>query len=169
MAGATKKLPARLAVMAEFVSLGESVADIGADHGYLPIYLIREGVSPFAVLTDVKPGPLEKARISVAKAGIEEGDPRIGFRLGEGLTALQEAEVDVVVIAGMGGETIMAILESSPEKTRSFKRFIMQPRTKAETLKNWLICTGWKILKEASAVERGRICDIILAVPPPAK
>ena len=151
--------------MAAFVGAGESVADIGADHGYLPLYLVREGISPFAILTDVQPGPLEKTRLSAARAGVFEGDARFDFRLGDGLAALKSAEADVVVIAGMGGETIAAILESGKAKARSFKKYILQPRTKTGIVKEWLESEGWTILAETAAEERGRLCDIIVCSP----
>ena len=111
-----RKLSARLAGMAGFVEPGETIADIGADHGYLPLHLLREGLSPYVVFTDVQPGPLEKTRLSLQKSGFDENDPRLRLRLGDGLQPLRNAEVDVVVIAGMGGETIAAILAHDPEK-----------------------------------------------------
>ena len=157
-----KKLSGRLAAMASFVSAGESVADIGADHGYLPIYLVREGISPFAILTDVQEGPLEKTRISVEKA---LGSRGVSLRLGDGLSVLDEAEVDVVVIAGMGGETIISILEADPEKTKSFMKYILQPRTKVNELQKWLIKESWNIIFETKAEEKGRLCDIIVCTP----
>jgi len=159
-----KKLSERLAVMADFVKTGESVADVGADHGYLPLFLVREGVSPFAILTDIKPGPLEKTRHSARKSGVDM-ETKIEFRLGDGLSAIKKAEVDVVVIAGMGGETICSILAADPEKTISFRKYILQPRTKIEVLKEWLFETGWQILRETTAEERGRFCDIIVCEP----
>ena len=164
-----KKLPARLAAMAGFVDAGESIADIGADHGYLPLHLVMEGISPFAILTDARLGPLEKTRISVAKAGSQRIGQKIELRLGDGLAALHESEVDVVVIAGMGGDTIMAILGSDTQKTGSFRKYILQPRTKTKELKTWLTNSGWTITAEASAEERGRICDIITGMPPGGK
>jgi len=169
-----KKLSGRLAAMASFVSAGESVADIGADHGYLPIYLVREGISPFAILTDVQEGPLEKTCISVERTLGKNGffdneDPRmagrLSLRLGDGLSVLDEAEIDVVVIAGMGGETIISILSADPEKTKSFGKYILQPRTKVNELKNWLINESWKIISETKADEKGRLCDIIVCTP----
>jgi len=156
--------------MAGFVSAGESLADIGADHGYLPLYLVREGVSPYVVLTDKAEGPLEKTRISVQKAtsGMEARDtrgPGISLRLGDGLTALEKGEVDVVAIAGMGAETIIKILDADSQKAGSFRKFILQPRTKTGLLKEWLSRAGWAILAETKAEERGRICDIIVCAP----
>ncbi|MDR3363522.1 MAG: class I SAM-dependent methyltransferase [Clostridiales Family XIII bacterium] len=164
-----KKLPVRLAAMAGFVGAGESLADIGADHGYLPIHLVREGRSPFAILTDANPGPLEKTRASVAAAigpaanGMDA--PRISIRLGDGLAPVGAAEVDTVVIAGMGGKTIAAILAADLAKTRSFKKFVLQPRTKAGVLKTWLENAGFEILAKTAAEERGRLCDIVVCAP----
>ena len=162
-----RKISGRLEAMASFVSDGEKIADIGADHGYLSFYLIREGISPFAILTDVRKGPLEKTRLSAEKASaISAGiDTKIELRLGDGLYALEKAEVDAVVIAGMGSETIISILSADPEKTGSFNKFILQPRTKTELLKEWLEREGWSIFTETSAEERGRMCDIIVCAP----
>ena len=170
-----KKLAPRLAAMAEFVSVGESIADIGADHGYLPIHLLREEVIPFAILSDVHKGPLEKTRLSVEKAisqfdvVTDEVDERISLRLGDGLSVIEKGEVDIIVIAGMGGETIIKILSAEIEKSVSFSKFILQPRTKTELLKEWLSGEGWTILAEANAEERGRLCDIIVCAPPICK
>jgi len=148
--------------MAGFVLAGERVADIGSDHAYVPIYLVREGISPFAVLTDIKPGPLEQARISVERACLSD---RIDFRLGDGLEALEKAEVDTVMIAGMGGETIISILEADKEKASSFRKYILQPRTKTELLVRWLCGEDFKVLEKMTADERGRLCDIIVCAP----
>ena len=158
-----KKLNARLSAMASYVGAGKSVADIGADHGYLPIHLIREGISPFAVLTDVHPGPLEKTRVSLAKSRVA-GD-RIELRLGDGLQALDSGAVDIVVIAGMGGETIISILAADKVKAESFWKYILQPRTKADKLRDWLADRNWEILAEERAYEKGRPCDIIVCSP----
>jgi len=174
--------------IAGFVSAGESVADIGSDHAYVPIYLVREGISPFAVLTDVKPGPLEKTRASVEKAiassrnhseicltdslanrrrfRCEQSQECVfDLRLGDGLAALSKAEVDTVIIAGMGGETIISILEADTKKASSFRKYILQPRTKTELLAGWLEGSGWKVMIKTTAEEKGRMCDIIVCVP----
>ena len=159
-----KKLSPRLMAMAGFVSSGESIADIGADHGYLPLYLVREGISPFAILTDIKPGPLEKTRESVGKA-LDCFVAILSLRLGDGLAPIEKAEVDVVVIAGLGGETIISILAEDAEKAKSFGKYILQPRTKTDLLKYWLKEAGWTIAAETKAEEYGRLCDIIVCAP----
>jgi len=151
--------------MAGFVGAGESVADIGADHAYVPIFLVREGVSPFAILTDIRPGPLGRARTNVEKAAAAGYGGKFELRLGDGLAVLAEGEVDTVIIAGLGGETIISILEADPDKTSSFGKYILQPRTKIELLDKWLDAAGWKATEKASADERGRLCDIIVCSP----
>ena len=126
-----KKLNARLSAIAGFVDDGESVADIGADHGYLPVHLVREGISPFAILTDLNPGPLEKTRAMIQKSCMDNqksfiDNRKLELRLGDGLTALGDGEVDTVVIAGMGGETIISILAKDPAKAMSFRKYVLQ-------------------------------------------
>jgi len=165
-----KKLSARFEAMAAFVRAGESIADIGTDHALLPIYLVRSGVSPFAVLTDISPGPLAKARAGVGKLiaslpAAPRNDGVFDLRLGDGLKVLGPAEVDTVIIAGVGGETIISILEADPDKTGSFKKYILQPRTKKNLLEEWLAGSGWNVIGKTTAEERGRLCEIILCAP----
>ncbi|MDR1797711.1 MAG: class I SAM-dependent methyltransferase [Clostridiales Family XIII bacterium] len=168
-----KKLSPRLLRLAAHVEAGETLCDIGPDHAYLPRLLVSRGVCPRVVLSDVKEGPLRQAWGSVCT---ELGEDRpfrapsgIGpyaFRLGDGLAALSAGEVDAVVIAGMGGETIIAILGADAAKTASFRKFILQPRTKADELRGWLQGAGWTISAEETATEKGRDCRIIVASPP---
>ena len=156
-----KKLSARFKAMASFINAGESVADIGTDHALLPIYLVREGVSPFAVLTDISPGPLGKARKNVEAASNSNFD----LRLGDGLKVLEPAEVDAVIIAGIGSETMISILEADPDKTGSFRKYVLQPRTKTKLLEAWLDGSGWNVIDKTTAEERGRLCEIFLCAP----
>ena len=153
--------------MAAHVEPGESVADIGADHGYLPLWLVREGISPFAVLTDVQPGPLEKTQASVKRwtSGQNSVETCVSIRLGNGLAPLKAGEVDAIVIAGMGGETIVSILAADPLKAVSFKKYILQPRTKLNILQKWIEENNWEIISETDAPEKGRKCDIIVCRP----
>ena len=117
------KLSKRLETVASFVPKGSNIADIGTDHGYVPIYLVREGQAEHAVAMDVRKGPLERARAHVAEAGLGS---RIDVRLSDGLAGLKPGEADCVVIAGMGGELIIHILEEgvcgTPSDTGSFPR-----------------------------------------------
>jgi len=165
-----KKLSARFEAMAGFVCVGERVADIGTDHAILPVYLVREGISPFAILTDISTGPLGKARVAVDKArlAIERAggyDRGFDIRLGDGLSVLEEGEADTVIIAGIGAETIISILEADPGKAGGFGKYILQPRTRTALLEKWLDRSGWDIMTKTVAEERGRLCDIIVCAP----
>ena len=103
-------LNSRLSKIAEMVRKGDRVADIGTDHAYLPVYLVKSGISPFAYACDVVDGPLCNACKNIESAAVEN----ICIRKGDGLAAVAPSEVDTLVIAGMGGDLIMRILEAAP-------------------------------------------------------
>lgn len=153
------RLSDRLAVIADFVQKGETVADIGTDHGLLPIFLIQRNISPKVVLSDIKPGPLEKAR---ANLSVHLPEMKADLRLGGGLDTLENGEVDTVIIAGMGGLMIKNILEADPMKTRSFSKFILQPRNGQDKLRIWLYKHGYTIVKERLVRERNYICEVLV-------
>lgn len=138
------------------------MADIGTDHGFLPVYLSENGISPHVVLADASSGSLDKARENCRK---EAPDAAFDFRLGNGLEVLSSGEVDVVVIAGMGGILIAEILAADPKKTRSFGRFILQPRNNIGRLRAYLLSHGFVIVKEQLVRERKFICEILTAEP----
>jgi tRNA (adenine22-N1)-methyltransferase len=149
----------RILKIASYVGRGETVADIGPDHGYLAEWLIRNGISPRVIMSDVAEGPLLIARRN-AERYLRDAS-QADFRLGDGLAPLERGEVDTVVIAGMGGESIIEMLGADPDKTRSFGKYILQPRTKVGLLREWLE-GRYDIMYEGSAVERGRDCEIIV-------
>jgi len=155
------KFNERIRALAEYAPKGGTLVDIGTDHAYLPILLHKDEVCASYILTDVKAGPLEKARNSVTKSFGYIPDV-FDFRLGDGLITLSPGEADVCVIAGMGGESIAAILEESPEIADSIELFILQPRTKIEYLCSFLPENGYIIEKQRSAMERGRKCEILI-------
>jgi tRNA (adenine22-N1)-methyltransferase len=141
---------------------GERVADIGADHALLPIALFERDITRALILSDIRPGPLEKARAGIARRLPGEV---FDIRLGGGLAPLGKGEVDTVVIAGMGGLLIASILSADPEKARSFKRYILQPRNAADKLRIRLAELAFVIGDEALATEGRFICEIICASP----
>ncbi len=102
------KLSKRLERIASFVQPGSRVADIGTDHGYVPIWLVQKGVCPSALAMDVRKGPLERAEEHVEEVGLSG---KIELRLSDGLAKLKAGEADTVVIAGMGGKLTCRILE----------------------------------------------------------
>ena len=156
------KLSPRLDTISKEILKGETMADIGTDHGFLPIYLWEKGISPHVVLTDISPGSLKKASDNCLKLYPET---KFDLRLGAGLTVLKEQEVDAVVIAGMGGLLMAEILDNDLEKSLSYKKIILQPRNNVGPLRFWLYNNGFRINNE-QLVEEGRfICEIITAVP----
>lgn len=157
-------LSERLDRIAGFVRQGDRVADIGTDHGYIPIYLKKKGISSYLVAGDINFGPLEKMEENLEKhlGADREG---IHMRQGSGLEVIQPWEVDTVVIAGMGGLLMEEILDADPEKTRSVGRFILQPRNAQDKLRRWLLEQGFRIVDEALVREGRFVWEIICAEP----
>lgn len=145
-------LDARLTQVAAFVRKGSRLADIGTDHALLPSELVRQGVCTYAIASDVKKGPVAAATRTVAESGLAK---KIDIRLGNGLETIKADEVDDIVIAGMGGETITMILDAAPWVKSERYRFILQPMTRAEKLRRYLWENGFDILDEV-AVQEGK-------------
>ena len=150
----------RLQALADFVSEGSRVADIGTDHGYLSIALVQAGKADFVVASDKNAGPIEAATRAVREAGLMD---TISVRLGDGLATLQPGEVDTVCIAGMGGVLMTEILEASPEVVAQLTTLILQPQSAAAELRRWLYRKHWHIADESLAIADGRIYEIIKA------
>jgi tRNA (adenine22-N1)-methyltransferase len=156
-------LGSRLRMMADNIERGQTMADIGTDHGFLPLYLWESGISPKVIMTDISAGSLKKAKDIFND---RTGCGGIDFRLGDGLEVLSGGEVDVVVIAGMGGVSIVRILSGDILKTLSFGKYIFQPRNGAGKLRFWLLKAGFQIISEGLAEEGGFLCEMIIAAPP---
>ncbi|WP_378953811.1 tRNA (adenine(22)-N(1))-methyltransferase [Pelosinus sp. sgz500959] len=154
------KLGERLAALGAFVPQGARLADIGTDHGYLPIELIQKKIAISAVAGDIHKGPYQAAKDNIESLGLEE---KISVRFGNGLAVLSPGEVDTVVIAGMGGSTIIEILKSQPEVTSSVTRLILQPMIAAVAVRSWLTANKWCIVDEALVQDEGRLYEIIVA------
>lgn len=153
----------RLQALYDAVSPGESVADIGTDHGYVPLMLLQNGVSNKVILSDISSGSLAKAIENVEHSEVEI--PPEWFRIGDGLRTIENAEVDDVIIGGLGGRTIQMILEEDPKKTRSYKKLILQPRNNSGELRCFLYCNGYDIQQEILTGEGKFVCEIIVATP----
>ena len=125
------QLDPRLSLCASFVPAGAKLADIGTDHGYLPIWLAKTGRVIHAVAADLRPGPLERAKENVRKYQVED---IVELRLSDGLQAFLPEEADFIVIAGMGGEVIASILGALPAEGNR-RRLVLQPMTRAEELR----------------------------------
>lgn len=156
------KLSPRLSSIAERVPPGLVVADIGTEHAYLPIYLVRVGRTPFAIGVEVADHPLASARRRVELAALQH---RISLRKGWGLEALRPGEAEVAVLAGMGGNTIIEILEGNPPVLARLKFLILQPMKQLTELRRWLNRHNWSLLDEDLVQEGSHFYTIMLAAP----
>lgn len=138
------ELSPRLQAIARQVPQGARLADVGTDHGYLPVWLLLNGRIGYAIAADLRKEPLDRAKGTARRFGQTDG---ISFRLCNGLTGIHEEEVDTVAIAGMGGETIAAILEAA-SWTKKGKLLLLQPMTGAPKLRRWLQRNEYAILQE---------------------
>lgn len=153
------KLSPRLRLIASLVPQGARAADIGTDHGYIPVWLVQSGVCERVTASDIVIGPLECARRSSAQYGVTES---IDFVLSDGLDGCRAGETDTVIIAGMGGDTISGILERA-EWTKDGVLLLLQPMSKAERLRLWLWENGYKITAERLVRDSGKIYPVICA------
>ena len=151
------ELSPRLQAIAEQVPQGARLVDVGTDHGYLPVWLLRSGCIDSAIATDLREGPLNRARETAGRFGVAE---RISFRLCDGLSAIRQEEVDTVAIAGMGGETITTILDAAPW-TKEGTLLLLQPMTGSAELRQWLQEHGYQITGERIACEGERLYNVL--------
>lgn len=152
------KLSERLQYIADEINCGETMADIGTDHGFLPLYLLEKKKCPKVIMADISSGSLKKAEIN-CRLVKPKGDYEL--RLGNGIDVLEDGEVDTVVIAGMGGLLISDILDWNLKKSRSVRRYILQPRNNAGRLRHWLVSNGFSIVKEGIVREGKFLCEIL--------
>ena len=138
--------------MADKIKKGSIAADVGTDHGYIPTWLIQNGICERVIASDIKPGPLQTAISTARSAGVED---KIDFRLCSGLDAYSEDEFDTAIIAGMGGETVISILEACP--WTKAKKLIIQPQSKLPELRLWMSRNGFAVKDAELVYDTGRI------------
>ena len=153
-------LDKRLSAVAALVRQGSRLADIGTDHAYLPVHLVQAGVCPSAIASDIGAGPLDAARRTVTE---NELTSEIALRLGNGLATVSAGEVEDIAIAGMGGETIVMILEAAPWVQTEGIRLILQPMTRAEDLRRWLLHNGFSVLEEHLIIDGRHLYPVLAA------
>ena len=153
------KLSPRLLSVANMIKQGQSCADIGTDHAYLPVYLIAHDICPWVVAADKALGPFQSACRVVEQFYYHD---RIKLRHGDGLAVLTPGEVDCVVIAGMGGQLICEILSDNPEVVRCTKRIVLQPQKNIEMVRSWLEQNNWRIINEDMVCD-GKLFYTIIA------
>ena len=155
------RLSRRLSALAEMVTFGNRLADIGTDHGYIPIYLVSEGKIPSALAMDVKKGPLERAREHVAEYQLQS---QITLRLSDGVQELRKNEADTVLIAGMGGGLVQKILSEGSRQLEDVQELILQPQSEIQQVRCYLRTHGWKITEEDMIEEDGKFYPMMKVV-----
>ena len=150
----------RFKKIVNFVPKNTIAGDIGTDHGYIPVYLIKNGISKKVIATDISQNSLNKIGDYVNSIGnIKE----IDIRLGDGLDPIKPFEIDTVIIAGMGGLLIRDILKKNKEKSDSITHFIFQPNVASRELREYLYENNFEIIDESLAKEGERFYEIIYA------
>ncbi|WP_283688331.1 tRNA (adenine(22)-N(1))-methyltransferase [Clostridium perfringens] len=151
------ELSKRLKRIAEHVDKCESVADIGTDHGYIPIYLVKEGICKKAIASDINKGPIEKAKVNVAFEGVSN---KVKCLLGPGLNPLKVGEINGVILAGMGGNLTRDILLADIDKVKKYDFIILQPAQNPEVLREFLYKNDYEIIDEDLIKDEGRFYEL---------
>lgn len=149
-------LSLRLEKIASLVPTGTRVCDIGTDHGYLAIELIRSGKAKSVIAADINKKPLLNAKKNIEASGIKP----IEIRLCDGFAGIESQEFDTAVIAGMGGEVISGIIERGKSKTLG-KTLILQPTTSPEFLRKFLNSEGYEIITEIPVLDNGKLYSVM--------
>ncbi|NBJ80677.1 SAM-dependent methyltransferase [bacterium 1XD42-94] len=155
------KLSKRLELVLSFVKPVETAADIGTDHAYVPVELVRRGTAKHAVAADVRKGPLLRAKESIASAGLEHA---IDTRLSDGLAGFLAGEAGAVVIAGMGGELLLHIMEQGRHMWDTVTQWILSPQSELYKVRKWLPANGFAIEKEGMVSEDGKYYTVMSVV-----
>lgn len=148
----------RLAEIASRVAFGSSVLDVGCDHGYVSIFLAEHEIAKRVFASDVSRGPLERAKANAERRGVAD---KITFFLADGIPDETAPEVETIIIAGMGGETIAGILSRAPDTLRDGVFFILQPQSKLETLLKYLRDNEFMNITLSEVIESRRKYTII--------
>ncbi len=156
------ELSPRLRSVADLVPQGARFADVGTDHAYLPVWLILRGKIDSAIATDLREGPLNRARLTAEDHGVTG---QISLRLCDGLSSIGPEEVDTISIAGMGGETIAEILSAAPWTGEGNRRLLLQPMTAHAELRAWLNGHGFCITGETLTSENKTLYSTFLVAP----
>lgn len=156
------ELSLRLSAVAELVTEGNRLVDVGCDHGYLPVYLVEKKKIPGAVAADVGKGPLSRAEEHIRQSGLEA---YIETRLSNGLQEIEKGEGDTLVIAGMGGPLMERILTEGRRALGGFRELILQPQSDVPHVRRFLLAKGFRVTEERIVLEEGKFYFIIKAVP----
>lgn len=147
------ELSARLKAVAGMVTKGNRVCDVGCDHGYISIYLVKNGVSPYVYAMDVNKGPLLRAKEHILDYGYAD---KIETILSDGLVALGDRKSDALICAGMGGKLIIKILTEGMEQVLKMRELVLQPQSEIHLVREFLRNKGFYIDKEDMIFEDGK-------------
>ena len=147
------ELSVRLEAVAKMVTKGNRVCDVGCDHGYISIYLVKNNISPYVYAMDVNKGPLERAKEHIKTYGYAD---KIETILSDGLIALDDRESDALVCAGMGGKLVNKILTEGMEKVKKMQELILQPQSEIHLVRAFLREQGFYIDREDMVFEDGK-------------
>ena len=146
------ELSKRLMFIVNHIDKCESIIDVGTDHGYIPIYVVKNNICDKAIASDINRDPVKKAKMNVSLEGLSD---KIDVRLGGGLATVKKGEVNGVVMAGMGGNLIRDILEADMDKVSKYDFLILQPAQNPEVLREYLYISGYEILAEDLCYDEG--------------
>lgn len=154
-------LSKRLQNVADMVTKGYIVADIGTDHGYVPIYLIKNGIVPKAYAMDINEGPLKIADKNIRLEGLQD---KITTVLSDGMNEMTSEMAESVVIAGMGGDLITDILNRG-KNIKGIKELVLSPHKRVDIVRKYLLDNNWKITGENMVIDNNKYYTILKAVP----
>lgn len=152
-------LSKRLQACCRFVASGDRVADVGCDHGYLGIHLLREGIASWVIAADINEMPLQSAVRNAKKFGVQD---KMTFCLSNGVSSIPK-DFDTLVCAGMGADTMISILDAAPWLRSAQYRLILQCQSKTPALRQYLSDNGWQIAKE-TVLRDGRFLYTVMEV-----
>lgn len=152
----------RMRAVTELVQPCKSIADIGCDHGYVAMELVRSKICRHVIAMDINSGPLDRARQNIAEYDMQE---YIETRLSDGVSALQEGEVEGIVCAGMGGRLVISILEQGKERVGAMRQVVLQPQSELAEVRKYLRKKGFLIDREDIIYEDGKYYPMMRALP----
>lgn len=156
------ELSKRLRAIADMVTKGSRVADVGCDHGFVSIYLVQRNISPRVYAMDVRQGPLLRAKEHIEEYGLSE---YIETRLSDGVKALLPNEADTLICAGMGGRLMVKILSEGYDKVIRMRELILQPQSELSFFRRYLRTHGLRIVKEDMIKEEGKFYTVMKVTP----
>jgi len=157
------QLSPRLRMVAELVPPGSTVADIGTDHAWLPVYLVQQGISPRVIAADIADGPLENAANTIARAGLQE---QITLRQSDGFSCFAAQDATCWVLAGIGGTLMARLLSAASWLCAPGTMLVAQPQSRANELLDWLHENGFTVTETRTCTDNKRTYTALRAVYP---